>query len=162
LRSLINESGQLNKGYNMQEVWEIQHSFAGVYCVVSGLRDKLHWQDFPSNRSIIKALVKCKTKLLCLRTFSASRGPDLIPGELLSVTEQDALFEDLLKEHVDCMEQPKLLKELFHSIKGNKLLSDNGNVARTSGINGGKNKVGANNEVSRPLPLEGTTKEDIM
>jgi hypothetical protein len=114
LRSLIKESGQLNKGYNIQEVWEIQHSFAGVYCVVSGLCDKLHWQDFPSNWSIIKALVKCKTKLLCLRTFSASRGPDLIPGELLSVTEQDALFEDLLKEHVDCMELPKLLKELFH------------------------------------------------
>jgi hypothetical protein len=108
------ERGQLNKGYNMQEVWEIQHSFAGVYCVVSGLHDKLHWQDFPSNRSIIKAFVKCKTKLLCLRTFSASRGPDLIPGELLSITEQDALFEDLLKEHVDCMGQPKLLKELFH------------------------------------------------
>jgi hypothetical protein len=34
--------------------------------------------------------------------------------------------------------------------------------ARTSGINGIKNKAGANNEVTRPLPLEGTTKEDVM
>jgi hypothetical protein len=160
---LVKERGRLNKGYNMQEVWEIQPSFAGVYCVVSGLRDKPHWQDFPSNQSIIKALVKCKTKQSHLRTFSASRGPHLIPGELLSVTEQDALFEDLLKEHVDYMEQPKLLKELIHQIKDNKLLSDCGNAARTSGINGGENnKAGVNDEVTRPLPLEGTTKEDVM
>ena len=117
---LVKERGQLNKGYNTQEVWEIQPSFAGIYCVVSGLRDKLHWQDFPSNRSIIKELVKCKTKQSCLRTFSTSRGPHLIPGELLSVTEQDALFEDLLKEHVDHMEQPKLLKGLIHNKAGAK------------------------------------------
>jgi hypothetical protein len=147
----------------MQEVWEIQPSFTGVYCVVSGLWDKLHWQDFPSHQSIIKELVKCKTKQSRLRTFSASRGPHLIPGELLSITEQDALFEDLLKEHIDRMEQPKLLKELIHQIKDNKLLSNCGNVARTSGINGGENnKAGANDEVTHPLPLEGTTKEDIM
>jgi hypothetical protein len=82
---------------------------------------------------------------------------------LLSITEQDALFEDFSKEHVDRMEQPKLLKELIHQIKDNKLLSNCGNVARTSGINGGKNnKAGANDEVTHPLPLEGTTKEDIM
>jgi hypothetical protein len=99
----------------------------------------------------------------CLRTFSASRGPHLIPGELLSVKEQDALFEDLKKEHVDHMEQLKLLKELIHQIKNNKLLSNCGNVARTSGINGGENnKARANDEVTHPLPLEGTTKEDIM
>jgi hypothetical protein len=59
---LVKERGQLNKGYNTQEVWEIQPSFASVYCVVSGLHDKPHWQDFPSHRSVIKALVKCKTK----------------------------------------------------------------------------------------------------
>jgi hypothetical protein len=160
---LVKERGRLNKGYNMQEVWEIQPSFTGVYCVVSGLWDKLHWQDFPSHQSIIKELVKCKTKQSRLRTFSASRGPHLIPGELLSITEQDALFEDLLKEHIDRMEQPKLLKELIHQIKDNKLLSNCGNVARTSGINGGENnKAGANDEVTHPLPLEGTTKEDIM
>ena len=36
-------------------------------------------------------------------------------------------------------------------------------LARTSGINGGKNnKAGANDEVTHPLPLEGTTKEDVM
>jgi hypothetical protein len=100
---LVKERGQLNKGYNMQGVWEIQPSFTSVYFVVSGLCNKLHWQAFFSNRSIIKALVKCKTKQSRLRTFAASRGPHLIPGELLSVTEQDALFDDLLKEHVDCM-----------------------------------------------------------
>jgi hypothetical protein len=82
---------------------------------------------------------------------------------LLSVTEQDALFEDLLKEHVDFMELPKLLKELIHQIKDNKHLSNHGNLARTSGINGGKNnKAGANNEVTHHLPLEGSTKEDVM
>jgi hypothetical protein len=61
------------------------------------------------------------------------------------------------------MEQTNLLKELIHQIKDNKLLSDHGNVARTCGINGGNNnKAGANNEVTRPVPLEGTTKEEIM
>ncbi len=36
-------------------------------------------------------------------------------------------------------------------------------MARTSGINGGENnKAGANNEVICPLPLEGTTKENVM
>jgi hypothetical protein len=135
---LVKQRGQLNKGYNTQEVWEIQPSFAGVYCVFSGLCEKPHWQDFPSNWSIIKELVKCKTKQSRLRSFSASRGPHLIPGELLSVTEQDSLFQDLLKEHVNRMEQTNLLKELIHQIKDNKLLSDRGNAARTSGINGGE------------------------
>jgi hypothetical protein len=156
---LVKQRGPLNKGYNTQEVWEIQPSFAGVYCVFSGLCDKPHWQDFPSNQSIIKELMKCKTKQSHLRSFSTSRGPHLIPGELLSVTEQDSLFQDLLKEHVNHMEQTNLLKELIHQIKDNKLRSNHGNVARTSGINGGENnKAGANDEVTRPVPLEGTTK----
>jgi hypothetical protein len=61
------------------------------------------------------------------------------------------------------MEQTNLLKELIHQIKDNKLLSNHGNMARTSGINGVENnKAGANDEVMRPVPLEGTTKEDIM
>jgi hypothetical protein len=82
---------------------------------------------------------------------------------LLSITEQDALFEYLIKEHVDCMDQPKLLKELIHQIKDNKLLSNHGSMARTSGINGCENnKARANNEVMCPLPLEGTTKGDVM
>jgi hypothetical protein len=60
------------------------------------------------------------------------------------------------------MEQPKLLKELIYQIKDNKLLSDRGNEARTSRINGGENnKARANDEVMHPLPLEGTTKEDV-
>jgi hypothetical protein len=129
--NLVKQRGRLNKGYNTQEVWEIQPSFAGVYCVFSGLCDKPHWQDFLSNWSVIKELVKCKTKQSCLRSFSTSRGPHLIPGELLSVTEQDSLFQDLLKEHVNRMEQTNLLKELIHQIKGNKLLSDRGNAARS-------------------------------
>jgi hypothetical protein len=143
--------------------WEIQPSFASVYCVFSGLHDKPHWQDFPSNQSVIKALVKCKTKQSHLSIFSASRGPHFIPRELLSLKEQDALFEDLLKKHVDHMEQPNLLKELIYQINDNKLLSNHGNMARTSGTNGSKNsKARANDKVMRPLPLEGTTKEDIM
>jgi hypothetical protein len=36
---------------------------------------------------------------------------------LLSITEQDALFEDLVKEHVDHMEQLNLLKERIYQIK---------------------------------------------
>jgi hypothetical protein len=61
------------------------------------------------------------------------------------------------------MEQLNLLNELIHQIKDNKLCSDHGNVARTSSINDGENnKAGANDEVTCPLPLEGTTKEDIM
>jgi hypothetical protein len=102
-------------------------------------------------------------KQSCLRTFSTSRGPHLIPGELLSVTEQDTLFEDLVKEHVDHMEQLKLLKGLIHQIKDNKLPSKCGNMDRTNGINGSENNTeGANDEVMYPLPLEGTTKEDVM
>jgi hypothetical protein len=61
------------------------------------------------------------------------------------------------------MEQMNLLKELIHQIKDNKLLSDHGNAARTSGINGGENnKARANNKVTCPVPLEGTTKGDVM
>jgi hypothetical protein len=61
------------------------------------------------------------------------------------------------------MEQMNLLKEPIHQINDNKLLSNHGNAARTSGINGGKNnKARANNEVTRPVPLKGTTKEEIM
>jgi hypothetical protein len=59
------------------------------------------------------------------------------------------------------MEQTNLLKELIHQIKDSKLLSNHGNAARTSGING-KNKARANDEVTRLVPLEGTTKEDVM
>jgi hypothetical protein len=81
---------------------------------------------------------------------------------LLSGTEQYALFEDLLKEHDDHMEQPKLLKERNHKIKDKKLLSD-GNAARTSGSNGGENnRARANDEVMHLVPLEGTTKEVVM
>jgi len=75
---LVKQRGQLNKGYNTQEVWEIQPSFASIYCVFSGLRDKPYWQDFPSNWSVIKELVKCKTKQSHPRSFSASTGPHLI------------------------------------------------------------------------------------
>jgi hypothetical protein len=61
------------------------------------------------------------------------------------------------------MEQLKLLKELIYQIKDSKLLSDHGNEARTSGINGGKNnKARAIDDVTHHLPLEGTTKEDVM
>jgi hypothetical protein len=81
---------------------------------------------------------------------------------LPDITEQDSLFQDLLKEHVNCMEQMNLLKELIHQIKDNKLLSDHGNAARTSGINGGENNKARANEVTHPVPLEGTTKEDVM
>jgi hypothetical protein len=61
------------------------------------------------------------------------------------------------------MKQANLLKELIHQSKDNKLLSDRGNAARTSGINGSENnKAGANDEVTCPVTLEGTTKEDVM
>jgi hypothetical protein len=61
------------------------------------------------------------------------------------------------------MEQTNLLKEFIHQIKDNKLLSNRGNMARTSGINGSKNnQAGAHDEVTCTVPLEGTTKEDIM
>jgi hypothetical protein len=52
----LKERGWLNKGYNTQEVWEIQPSFVGIYCVVPGLQNKPHWQDFPSNWSISRNL----------------------------------------------------------------------------------------------------------
>ncbi len=44
-----------------------------------------------------------------------------------------------------------------------KHLSNQGNAARTSGINGGKNtSAGIEDEVIHPLPLEGTTIADVM
>jgi hypothetical protein len=61
------------------------------------------------------------------------------------------------------MEQTNLLKELIHQIKDNKLLSDHGNVARTGSISGSENnKAGANDEVTCPVQLDGTTKEEVM
>jgi hypothetical protein len=43
-----------------------------------------------------------------------------------------------------------------------KDLSDQGDTAQTSGINGGKNtSVGIEHEVTCSLPLEGTTKADL-
>jgi hypothetical protein len=43
-----------------------------------------------------------------------------------------------------------------------KDLSDQGNTAQTSGINGGKNtSAGIEHEVTCPLPLEGTIKADL-
>jgi hypothetical protein len=78
---LVKQRGRLNKGYNTQEVWEIQPSFAGVYCVFSGLRDKPHWQDFPSNWSPIKEWVKCKTKQSCLERGSVSPGVPALVGQ---------------------------------------------------------------------------------
>ena len=58
----VKDRGQLNAGYNTQEVWEIQAGFEGVYCVFSGLRDKPHWQEFPVNHSKVQHLVKNRTK----------------------------------------------------------------------------------------------------
>jgi hypothetical protein len=58
------------------------------------------------------------------------------------------MFEDLLKEHVNQMEQTDLLKELTDPIKENKLLSNHGNVARTSG--------------SRSLMAARTTRPELM
>jgi hypothetical protein len=51
----VKDRGQLNIGYNTQEVWEIQVGFEGVYFVFSGLRDKPHFQEFPVKWS------KCST-----------------------------------------------------------------------------------------------------
>jgi hypothetical protein len=35
-----------------------------------------------------------------LWTFSASKGPHFIPGALLSVTDRDVLYQDVIKGHV--------------------------------------------------------------
>jgi hypothetical protein len=40
---LVKQRGWLNKGYNTQEVREIQPSFAGIYCVFSGCLQRLCW-----------------------------------------------------------------------------------------------------------------------
>jgi hypothetical protein len=60
------------------------------------------------------------------------------------------------------MNHREQLNDLLPQIR-DKHVSDRGNVAQTSGINGGKNtSAGISDEVTRPLPLEGTTKADVM
>jgi hypothetical protein len=60
--SKVKDRGQLNIGYNAQEVWEIQAAFLGLYCVFSGLHDNLHFQEFPVKVSKVQHLVKNQTK----------------------------------------------------------------------------------------------------
>jgi hypothetical protein len=99
----VKDRGWLNIGYDTQEVWEIQAGFKGVYCVFSGLHDKPHWQEFPVKWCKVQHLVKNWTKQP-IKTFSASKGPPhFIPGELLSVTDQEILYQDDIKVHVDHM-----------------------------------------------------------
>ena len=135
--------------------------FEGVYSIFSGLRDKPHWQEFPVNHSKVQHLVKNRTKQP-LQTFPASKGPHFIPGELISVTDHDVLYEDVMKGHVDRMNHREQLGDLLPQIR-DKHVSDQGNAAQTSGINGGENtSAGVSDEVTCPLPLEGTTKADVM
>jgi hypothetical protein len=108
----VKERGWLNIGYNTQEVWEIQASFEGVYCVFSGLHYKPHWQEFPVKWSKVQHLVKNQTKKP-LQTFSASKGPHFIPGELLSVTDQDVLYQDIFNGHVHHMNHSEQLDDLL-------------------------------------------------
>jgi hypothetical protein len=58
----VKDMGQLNSGYNTQEVREIQADFEGMYCVFSGLCEKPHWQEFPVKYSKVQHLVKNRTK----------------------------------------------------------------------------------------------------
>ncbi len=134
--------------------------FKVVYCVFSGLRDKPHWEEFPVQWSKLQHLVKNQTQQP-LQTFSASKGLHFIPGELLSVTDQDILYQNVIKGHVHHMNSEQL-NNLLPQIRENNL-SDQGNAAWTSGINGGENtSAGIKDEVTCLLPLEGTTKADVM
>ena len=158
--SKVKEKGPLSRGYRTQAVWEIQGGFEGVYCVHSGLRDKPHWQKLPTERQTLQ--FKLKKRSIPLKTFSASNGPHLIPGELFCTTEQDLLYNEVMKEHVDRMGHAQMLDDFLPQIKSGTTC-DRGNVARTSGINGGENtKAGVDDEVTRPQPLCGTTREDVL
>jgi hypothetical protein len=92
----VEERRWLNIGYNTQEVLEIQAGFKDMHCVFSGLHDKPNWQEFPVKWSRVQHLVKNWTKQP-LQTFSASKDPQFIPGELLSITDQDILYQDFLQ-----------------------------------------------------------------
>jgi hypothetical protein len=92
----VEERRWLNIGYNTQEVLEIQAGFKDMHCVFSGLHDKPNWQEFPVKWSRVQHLVKNWTKQP-LQTFSASKDPQFIPGELLSITDQDVLYQDFLQ-----------------------------------------------------------------
>ncbi len=87
--------------------------------------------------SKVQHLVKNRTKQP-LQTFLASKGLCFIPGELLSVTDHGILYQDIMKGHVDCMNHQEQLADLLPQIR-EKHVSDQGNAAQTSGINGGKN-----------------------
>jgi hypothetical protein len=112
----VKESGWLKVGYNTQQVWEIQAGFEGVYCVFSGLCDKPHWQEFPVKWSKVQHLVKNWTKKP-LQTFSASKGPHFIPGELLSITDQEVLYQDIFNGHVHHMNYLEQLDNLLPQIR---------------------------------------------
>jgi hypothetical protein len=152
----VKERGWFNIGYNTQEVWEIQVGFKGVYCVFSGLRHKSHWQELSVKWSKVQHLMKNWTKHP-LQTFSASKGWHFIPGELLSITDQDILYQDIFKGHVYHVNHSEQLDDLLTQIR-EKNLSDQGNAAQTSGISGGKNTSAG---IEDEAPLEGTTKADV-
>jgi hypothetical protein len=74
------------------------------------------------NRSKVQHLVKNRTKQP-LQTFSASKGPHFIPGELISVTDHDVLYEHVMKGHVDRMNHREQLDDLLPQIR-DKHVSD--------------------------------------
>jgi hypothetical protein len=119
---LVKQRGQLNKGYNTQEVWEIQPSFAGVYCVFSGLCDKPHWQDFPSNRSVIKELLG-PAALMVARTTRRELMMRLpLEGttkeDVMQMVEATAMVYKVMEEqhNVDSLvpKEPAILKDEMH------------------------------------------------
>jgi hypothetical protein len=137
-----------------------QGGFEGVYCVFSGLHHKSHWQEFPVKWSKVQHLSKNWTKQP-LQTFSASKGWHFIPGELLSITDQDILYQDIFKGHVHHMNHSEQLDDLLPQIREENLC-DQGNAAQTSGINCGENSsAGIEDEVTHLLPLEGIMKADV-
>jgi hypothetical protein len=77
--------------------------------------------------SKVQHLVKNRTKQL-LWIFSASEGLHLIPGKLLSVTDHNILYEDVMKGHVDCINHREQLDNLLPQIR-EKHVSDQGNAA---------------------------------
>jgi hypothetical protein len=84
-----------------------------VYCVFSGLHDTPHWQEFPVKWSKVQHLVKNWTKQP-LQTFFASKSLHFKSGELLSITDQDVLHQDIFKGHVHNVNHSEQFDDLCH------------------------------------------------
>jgi len=156
----VKELGPLSlKSWLTEILTRHEMSLEGTYSWISGLGKKPHWQLLRGERKRVfkkaKSLGVPRTRVL-----GANSGPHIHPGDVLSVNEKDEVYHLIAKPHTDSFCNG-LLDDLMPVIE--KGVCDRGNNAVTKGYNDGENtRVTPGDKVAKPLPLSGTTKEDVQ